>query len=431
MRYEILESKPYLLGIDLERPFPLGFGTLEKLPRVLFVIKTLDESGMIEGIGEASIDFPFSHYDAWDVYWALSQLDLKGENLEERKKILTDKRLREALLEQFPAAFTALNMALDDLYGKAAKLSVLDIYGQERKGGKALASISFKEDTALLIKEINEKWEVGFVPKPKVGRGLEADIETITAVDRHAERNDINYVLDFNGQYELDEFRQLVKALLDKQIDFSRILFLEQPTSPKAGIEVLTAVKAYLLEKEIGTPIIADESFVTLEDAKSCVENGIALNFKIHKIGGLFYAREIEANLLEKMPGGNIVGGTFPTAIGRTYDQQAAAVLRSTDLPGDGWEPSTDWFKGKKHLIKEIFPFDKSTRQFLPMRGIGLGITPSWKKINQFIISNPQLEYNRIRQGLAGKKIEISLKGKKSYPEVYKDISGRDPNWNL
>lgn len=431
MRYEILETKPYLLGIDLEQPFPLGFGTLEKLPRVLFVIKALDESGTIEGIGEASIDFPFSKYDAWDVYWALSQLELGGRNIEERKNILTDKTMRKAFLEQFPAAFTALNMALDDLYGKAAKLSVLDIYGQERKWGKAIASISFKEDTALLIKEINEKWEVGFVPKPKVGRGLEADIETITAVDRHAERNDINYVLDFNGQYELDEFRQLVKALLDKQVNFSRILFLEQPTSPKSGIEVLTAVKAYLLKKGIETPIIADESFVTLEDAKSCVENGIALNFKIHKIGGLFYAREIEASLLEKMPGGNIVGGTFPTAIGRAYDQQAAAVLRSTDLPGDGWEPSTNWFKGRKHLIKEDFPLDKSRKRFLPIKGPGLGINPDWRKINQFIISNPQLEYNRVRQGLVGEKIEISLRGKKKYPEVYKEVSGRNPDWNL
>ncbi len=431
MRYEILESKPYLLGIDLEQPFPLGFGTLEKLPRVLFVIKGLDESGIVEGIGEASIDFPFSNYDAWDVYWALSQLEIAGKNIEERENLLTNERLRKALLDQFPAAFTALNMALDDLYGKMAKLSVLDIYGQTRGGGKALASISFKENVSVLIEEINEKWRLGFVPKPKVGQGLEADTETIIAVDQYAEKEGINYVLDFNGQYELQEFRHLINNLLSKKIDFTRILFLEQPTSKKAGIEALTAVKDYLLEKGVRVPIIADESFVTIEDAKKCIENGLSLNFKIHKMGGLFYAREIETKLLEKMLGGNIVGGTFPTAIGRTYDQQAAAVLKSTDLPGDGWEPSTDWFRGKKHLIKEQFSFDKKKGCFFPIRGNGLGITPNWRNINQFMIINPRLEYAKIRRGLPGEKIEITLKEEKNYPEVYREIGGRDPDWNL
>ncbi|NTW62338.1 hypothetical protein HGB25_02940, partial [Candidatus Saccharibacteria bacterium] len=34
----ITETQAILIGIELEKPFPLGFGTLSHLPRVLFRI---------------------------------------------------------------------------------------------------------------------------------------------------------------------------------------------------------------------------------------------------------------------------------------------------------------------------------------------------------------------------------------------------------
>jgi len=179
---EIIETKPILLGIKLERPFPLGFGSLEHLPRVLYTISALDEKGIVSGIGEASIDFPFSTYDAWDIFWALSQLELTGRSVENRGAILQDSKIRKNLLEQFPAAFTALNMALDDVWGKCRGKSVLDIYGQKRGGGRALASIAFQNKTSLLIGKIEDKFRHGFIPKPKVGKDRDEDLATIKAV---------------------------------------------------------------------------------------------------------------------------------------------------------------------------------------------------------------------------------------------------------
>lgn len=429
---EIIESKPILLGMSLERPFPLGFGTLERLPRILFKLTAVTEGKSVSGIGEASIDFPFSTYDAWDIYWALSNLALQGQAVN-REGILTDRKYRDEILAQFPAAFTALNMALDDIHGKIEEKSILDVYHQERESGIALASISFQNKTDLLVAEVKKRYRYGFVPKPKVGRGVENDIETVKSVAKVSNEKKIPFVLDFNAQYEPDEFRILIQILKSLNIDLSNLLFIEQPTTENSSILGLAHAKAVLEECDYQVPVIADESFVTVEDAIRCASAGICLNFKIHKIGGIYHAKEIEKAIFGMTSGKvrNMVGGTFPTAIGRVYDQQAAAILETTSLPSDGWGPSTEWFTDEKHLIREEFQFDKKSRQFKPFRGHGLGITPDWSKINSFTISNPREEYAKIRSGGTGDVIRVDLKPGQSYSVVYKNRTGREPNWNI
>jgi L-alanine-DL-glutamate epimerase-like enolase superfamily enzyme len=427
---EIIESKPHLLGISLEKPFPLGFGSLQHLPRVIYEISVLEKKGLVMGIGEASIDFPFSTYDAYDIYWALSQVDLAGKNPEERDSILTNASLRRSVLQEFPAAFTALNMALDDLVGQLEAKSVLDIYGAKREGGYALASIAFQGETALLIEEIEGKFRNGFVPKPKVGRGVDEDFDTIKAVSGYCEQRRIPFVLDFNAQYDPEAFGQLLERLASFGVPLSQLLFIEQPTREDAGIEGLSFVRELLQSAGLIIPVMADESFVTVDDALACSRQGIALNFKLHKVGGIYYAREIEQRVLELNTGTQgMVGGTFPTAIGRTYDQQGAAILETTVLPGDGWEPSTDWFQGEKHLIAQDFP--RKNGKFSPIRGKGLGITPEWSKIRAFEIDDPRMEYRQIRKNRAGKRIGIELKPGQSYSDKYRERTGKNPDWNL
>jgi len=430
---EIVETKPLLLGIKLERPFPLGFGSLEHLPRVLYTVSALDKKGIVSGIGEASIDFPFSTYDAWDIFWTLSRLELIGRNVEERETILQDSKIRKDLLERFPAAFTALNMALDDVWGKFREKSVLEIYGQKRKGGHALASIAFQNETSLLVENVEDKFRHGFIPKPKVGRGKDEDLATIRAVALLSKDKNIPFVLDFNAQYEPEEFRELVKSLKNLGIDFSSLIFIEQPTNEEGGIEGLIYAKNSLREYGYNTPVVADESFVTLNDAIKCARVGISLNFKLHKIGGLYYAHEIEkaALLSTKETYRNMVGGTFPTAIGRAYDQQAAATLETTTLPSDGWEPSTNWFQNEKHLINDEFRFDQNTNTFLPIKGHGLGIHLNWSKIDNYTIHNPREEYSKIREGGSGKVLTINLKPGQTYPKTYEERTGMRPDWNL
>lgn len=428
---EIIEARPIMLGIDLENPFPLGFGTLETLPRVLYLVSALDKEHQLTGIGEASIDFPFSPYDAYDIYHTLNEIDIKGRSALDREAILTDNTIRSVVLDSCPAAFHALNMAIDDLFGQLEKQSITDLYGAVRKDGKALASISFQPETNILLQLVDKELKLGFIPKPKVGKNIEKDIKTIQTVHQFLKSRGGYCVLDFNGQYAPEEFCNLIDDLITAGCRMDHILFLEQPTREENGIEGLSKVKQYLMEKEIDIPIIADESFVSIDDALECACRGISLNFKLNKVGGLFHARTMEDAFIELMKNRiqNMLGGTFPTAIGRVYDQQAGAILPTASLPSDGWMPSS-WFEGQKHLIKEQFT-QNPNGNFKPMSGFGLGAIPDWDKIKTFEINNPKQEYERVRCDLDGSRLRIKLKDNQTYKTVYQQRSGRSFDWNL
>ncbi|NTW62111.1 mandelate racemase/muconate lactonizing enzyme family protein [Candidatus Saccharibacteria bacterium] len=430
----ITETQAILIGIELEKPFPLGFGTLSHLPRVLFRITAADGGKKFEGVGEASIDFPFSHYDAFDVYYALSKLHLADSDYNSRDQILESDEIRSLLLVNLPAAFTALNMALDDVFGKIESKNVMEYYGKRRDYAQALSSISFQKSTADSIKEAHAIANRGFVPKIKVGQGVEKDFDTLVAIDHEVENTGMQYAMDFNAQYTLDEAKSLLLMLRQNNVLLKRAIFLEQPTREELGISALVDFKQ-MFKDIMGyqAVIIADESFVTLDDAITCAQNGLSLNYKIHKIGGLLIACEIEAKLndLGLLPLNSMVGGTFPTAIGRVYDQQSACVLEGVGVPSDGLEPSTNWFKGIKHLVKEDFKEPNTKGYFIPMTGSGLGVTPDWEKIRSFVIDDPVEEYKRIRNGLPGKSIKIQLKPGQKYATIYREKTGKDPDWNL
>lgn len=447
MTFRIVETIPHLLGIGLDEPLKLGFAELHDLPRVLYTISGKSEGRSLTGVGEASIDFPFFNYDAWDVYHTLSKIKIVGRSIDERESILHE---HHHVLAQCPGAFAAFNMALDDLAGKASELSVIDIYGANREGGKALASITFQENTSALLNEITKQERRGYITKLKLGQNpncLEKSIERDTDFLLAASRSENKYALDFNAVYDVDYFVRLINILLSKNYHFEGVLFIEQPTSVSEGIAGLRYVRMHLLERDIHIPIMADEIFVNVEDAKACVEADILLNFKIQKIGGAYSARRIE-DAIGQMPTfdekqyATMVGGTFPTAIGRTYDQQCASILKYASLPSDGWEPSTEWFKGEKHLINEQFVPINESGNFTPISGFGLGITLDWDKISLYKIADPKQEYRAIRQGKPGQRIKIELvdrgnsgernrTSKKTYQEVYEASNDKAWDWNL
>jgi L-alanine-DL-glutamate epimerase-like enolase superfamily enzyme len=240
------------------------------------------------------------------------------------------------------------------------------------------------------------------------------------------------YALDFNAAYDLETAKMLFEKLL-RDGNFSGALYVEQPTAESEGIKALGELSKILKENKIKAIVVADESFLNLDDAVKCMQNGVALNFKIQKIGGLYQARFIEQTLLNL--GFNpvsMVGGTFPTAIGRVYDQNAACCLKSTTLHSDGLLPSTDYFIGNKHLIKEEFKrLLRGENIIQPIVGPGLGVTVDENKIRLFIVENPEEEYRKIRMNSSGEKIKVKLREGESYKELYERKSGRNWDWNL
>lgn len=433
--YEIKETKVEMIGIELEKPFPLGFGVLHALPRVFYVIEAESKDGIpLKGIGEASIDFPFSHYDAYDVYDALQRVDIKGEKLTDREKLLNSSENRDKLLDFTPAAFCAFNMALDDIVGKSEDKSVVDLYGRQRESLRVMSSLGFYDNTDVLIKEIIERTQRGYLSKVKLGKSVAEDLFLLDTLSNELPQ-DITFAVDFNAQYSSEEVEEFLFKLFSGNSTFNpkRVFLWEQPTKECLGIKALKQFRDKLKEYDPDVMVLADESFLDIEDAIHCSENGIGLNYKIHKIGGLYIAKEIEKKLEERnlLTKNSLVGGTFPTAIGRVYDRQAGVSLKSTSLPSDGMEPSTNWFKNEKHFIRENFPEPDNEGKVTAHEGQGSGVSIEFDKIEKFLVKNPKEEYQKIRKGRNGSRISIKLKERESYGERYREITGKAPEWNL
>ncbi len=427
---EILNSETQMVAMPLDKPFRLAFGTLENLPRVYLKLKAQDEAGkMLESIGEASIDFPFSNYDAWDVYNSLKNFDLIGKTINNRKLFLTETKENNPFLSEFPAANAAFNMAIDDLYGKYLDVPVQELYGTVfRDSGYALSSIPFLENKQL-IQKVSDKFSQGLIPKPKVGQDIENDFDTISTIDLISHVNQMPFVLDFNGAYESEDIILLLKKLRQKGTTFKYLLFIEQPVEKNSGISSLAYIKSVassIFDKDI--MVIADESFVNEEDAIECINNNIGLNIKIQKIGGGVVAKKIDELTKNKVD--SIIGGTFPTVIARTYDQQIACILETAILPGDGWEPSTNWFNHERHFANNQFKRTKD-HKFLANSNPGLGLEIAWEKLSKYILENPKDEFRKIRSDKKSDKLKITLTERASYKNLYEKTTKKVFDWNL
>lgn len=405
-----------MIAIDLQEGFRLSFGTLKTLPRVIYRLNSKGKTG----IGEASIDFPFSNYDMWDIYNSLQSLDLNiiNQTLEKSYQIA-----RESLKE-FPSALCAFDMALDDLIGKIENKNIFQLHQKSRKNGKALMSFGYTDKNIETVKQIISK---GYIPKPKVGQGIEKDIKTIIEIDRLSAILKSTYILDFNGAYTNEEYKTLIKEIF-KQNKMNQCIIIEQPTKKQEGISSISDSKIYTYQFNKNIKFVADESFITYEDAINCSKKGILLNYKIQKVGGIRIAKEIE-DIVKKYKLSAMVGGTFPTAIGRTYDQQCACILKSTTLPSDGFLPSQEYFNGNKNIINE-YPLinDKGVH---PIEGDGLGININENKLSPFKIINPEKEYYAIRFREEGNQIKIILNKNQNYGNLYQQLSGKSPMWNM
>lgn len=423
----IVKQEVFMVGIELPTPFPLAFGTLQVLPRVFVKLTVHGRQKEFDAIGEASIDFPFSHYDAWDIFVALRDIDLVGAYVSDREKLLLN--LEQQGFMKFPAAYAAINMALDDAFGKFFEINTVEIYGGSvRKQGRVLESLPFFSSKELLLKCIADVVSTGRLPKIKAGVNPSRDASYLLAVGRLAQQKGFNFAVDFNAAYSVEDFILLADQLTDFQQFSQNVLFWEQPIIDQLGVAGLKQAKVILQQRGLVIPIMADEVFVSAQDGIECHLQRILLNYKIQKIGGILKALEIEKTLKNSiMP--SIVGGTFPTAIGRIWDQQALCVLKSSSLPSDGWQPASDWFTKDKHFIHETF---KTRNGFsYAFNGHGLGCSVDWNRLEKYIITDPHFEYVAIRHNLPGNILKVRLNPNVSYPALYTRLSGRTSDWNL
>jgi L-alanine-DL-glutamate epimerase-like enolase superfamily enzyme len=441
---KILHQELIMVALKLTEPVKLAFLEFRCVPRVLF--KLIGESGgeTFEGIGEAAIDFPFVNYDLWDVYQCIANLSLCGRTFPnfsqesshgdelDRSLVptlpplpLTGAEIETCLA--FPAALTAVSMACDDLAAKAFRMSLCRLPAGITSS-PMLTTIGFV-DVPILHERIEAALKIKAVPKIKLGESVERDVDrllSLSEIGLCGAASKPCLAADFNAAYDLREISMIVNSIGPEILN--KFICLEQPLRVDAEPKSFRELSIFMKNThDWSGALVADESVVTSEDALRVVADGWSVNYKMQKIGGIRRGLEIQKKT-GFTPG--MVGGTFPTAIGRAYDIQAASILSVVTLPSDAWQPSTAWFSDTEHLIVEEFETDDSGRaQMFP--GFGLGVTPDWGKIESHAIADPNTEYFAIRSDRPAQYIDFGLRPGASYSQLYREKANRDPKWNL
>ena len=425
----ITGSDILLLAIPLSQPFRLGFGILRDLPRVLLRLTVEPDVGApFHVVGEASIDFPFSPYDAWDSIFALRGASLVGREVEDRDAILDDAWAQRKHDGTF-AAQAAINMALDAAAARMLGRNICELYGTRPGSGRVLESVGILNDENEIRASARRILAAGRTPKFKCDANADYTRCVLRTVAEAAHELRGTFSTDFNGSLEPGQWEDV----LAWSRDISRVetwAFCEQPVGERFGTDG-TAHAHLIAQATLGLHVVADESFLGETDARELTRAGVWLNMKIQKLGGIRRSLELERMAVEASgtPVRSLVGGTFPTAIGRCYDQHAASVLRTVSLPCDGWQPASDWFTGERHLIRGAFQQNEDGRA-VAFAGEGLGAEPDWEKIAAFVVADPEEEYGMIRTTGTGRHLAIEREGD-GYPKMYERLTGRSPWWNI
>ncbi|MFX1562190.1 MAG: mandelate racemase/muconate lactonizing enzyme family protein [Promethearchaeota archaeon] len=370
-----------MVRFHLLQPFTTAFGKLENLDRV-FVRLTTDD---IEAWGEAAIDYPFSGYDAYDIYDELQKL---VDNLKDRHDI--EKWLSIA---RWPAARAAMDMALLDLNSQLARIPLNKFLGLHTCAVRVppLLSISIAEKHSIVCSSAILAQKAGYIPKLKLGAGIDKDFETVAVVIESLATPSF-VALDANGAYSTIEGTELAQRLAEHYGD--NIVFLEQPIRTEQAVLAMSQ-----LVQHMPFPVVADESCDSLEAALQLADAGVALNLKLSKLGGLSSCLQ----LLSEVTVPVMIGGTFGSDLHRAFDQLAMLALRNP-LPSDAGMPVSLYFPNDNHRICS----QRNSR-------LGIGLNIRQLTLKELAIRSPTDEYRRIRQNRSDYEIR----------------TGRPWDWNL
>lgn len=253
--------------LDLQIPFQISKGTY---PHRQCLIVSLHHKDCI-GYGEITqID-----YYGVDLNECMAQLESLRSAIE-NISLDSPKDLYAALqdrLQQNTFLLSALDCAAYDLYGKLRSTTIDDLLGLKTVNHFP-CSYTLGIQSVQTIKETIESVEW---PILKCKMGVTDDMEVLEIMSK----KEVNQLrIDANEAWTFE----FLTAVMDRY-DNSFIEFIEQPLSRKVD---------QILHKVVrNIPIIADESFHTIESLKKITGKYDGINIKLMKCGGITAALEI------------------------------------------------------------------------------------------------------------------------------------------
>ena len=182
-------------------------------------------------------------------------------------------------------AKTAVEFALWDIKGKALGVPVYELLGGRVREGIRLHGFVHIGPPEAMAEQARAQVEAGWtIMKMKIGLDPVEDLRRDRAV-REAVGDAGRFQLDGNTGYTLAEAQPTLRAMER----LGGVAIFEQP--------VRTVEEMATLARLLETPLMADESINSPEDALAIAARGAAhvLHLKLHKFGGLSKVRRIAA----------------------------------------------------------------------------------------------------------------------------------------
>lgn len=313
------------IRIPLVTPFKTALRTVDAVHDIL--VRVITDDGC-EGFGEAPPTAVITGDTLGSIRCAIEEFigpSLIGMDIEDMDGMM--RKLHGCILKN-TSAKAAVDMALYDLFAKSCKKPLYRVLGGNRQEIETDLTISVN-DIDEMVADSLKAVEQGFgILKIKVGKESQKDIDRIKAI-RQAVGPDVKLRIDANQGWTAKEAVRIIRTLEDAGIVMDLV---EQPVKAHdlAGMKFVTS--------QVATPILADESVFSVEDAVQLIRERGAdlLNIKLMKTGGIYEALKICA-LAESYGVECMIGCMLESKIAVSAAAHLAAakgVITRADLDG-------------------------------------------------------------------------------------------------
>lgn len=270
------------VNIPLVTPFKTALRTVDSVHDL--IVRVTADDGQV-GYGEAPPTAVITGDTMGSIRCAIEDFiapSLIGMDILDIDGIM--ERLHGCILKN-TSAKAAVDMAVYDLYAKSLGKPLYQVLGGRRKTIETDLTISVNPIDEMVSDSLKAV-EQGFrILKIKVGKEGLGDIQRIAAI-REAVGSDVKLRIDANQGWTPKQAVQIISAMEDRGIEMDLV---EQPVKAHdfAGMQYVT--------NHVYTPILADESVFSVEDAVAIIQGHAAdlINIKLMKTGGIYQALKI------------------------------------------------------------------------------------------------------------------------------------------
>ncbi|MFK5975987.1 MAG: dipeptide epimerase [Sulfurovum sp.] len=322
---KIIDIKTKLFKASLKRPFVTALRRVDFLEDVVVMIECDD--GFI-GYGEGASTPIITGETIGSIISAIAYIKpfIIGRDIEEFEDIIS---IIHRVIIKNTTAKSALEIALYDLKAQSVKLPLYQMLGGSKREFKTDITISMGEIDCMIVDSL-DAISLGYdTLKIKLGDDFQKDIERVVAI-KESIGSDIKLRLDANQGWTPENTVYFLHKLESRGIVAE---FIEQPIRAD-DIDGFLYIK-----KRVQTPLLADESIFSLEDARIFLDLRAIdyLNMKLAKTAGITDAMKLADLAKEygvKCMIGCMLEGPVSISAGLALLSAKADVISMVDLDG-------------------------------------------------------------------------------------------------